>query len=111
MTEELLASFTLKNGTKIGGVLGRETWRILQELSERHPSEFASLLAIAEDRGESVPAAHRTFLRQGQFLGDTGEILEHITHVLLSAVQWTDERLILVNPFRVSIEEVGRRLD
>jgi hypothetical protein len=112
VTDEGRKTFTLKNGAEIGGILGRETWRILQVLADSHPAKFASLLAIAEGRGEEIPAAHRDFLRQELFLrGDTGEIVDHIKNVLLSAVQRTAEGLVLVNPFRVPTDEVGRRLE
>jgi len=110
LVEEVLAEegrklFPLKKGGEIDGAIGQAIWEMLQDLYDQKPQLFASLLAIAEDRGAGVPLDHVAALQHDLFLrGDDATVVSDVKAVLLSSAKTTTEGLTLVNPFRVTSE-------
>jgi hypothetical protein len=109
LTDENEEMVTLKNGTRFDAGLTRAAYQTLDAFLEREPELFGSLLALARDQQDAVPADHITRLRAALLVRPDGTLVPVVREVLLSAYRDTPDGPALVHPVRfASAEEVAR---
>lgn len=101
MADRTRKTYTLKNGAKIEGGVGRAALRSLEGLLEQRPELLRALLAIVRGQREEVNPQDIELLKDSGYLRATdGAVCADLPDVLLSAYQETQEGPVLANPFR-----------